>query len=823
MVRLITSLARLLLIFLLLPGGNVVITFSYAFMLPVMGLKTRTLFGINAQDLIGFDTKFSYRYSNVNKQFVPLPSVMPVTWSGADWQFFWTVNYAGAFWATNSNPGINGWKISAFAAQAGMGNSATVQVSSPGNNVQVNDFVFFINVSSGVSGNAAVLAKVTIAGDPFTVTAVNLPSTSTFVWTNGATATGLVLDAQQTLPGQDGIRYYAQTAIGTTWVNYSPPVDLNNILVGALLIFPYRGYLVFLNTTEGNEQATFNFGNRARWTQIGTPYYSGPDPTSPNPQGIDINAARDDLFGRGGANDAPTQEVIVSAGFIRDILIVNFQRSTWRLRFVNNAQNPFVWERINVELGATATFSAIPFDKGLMTIGERGIIISDANDVLRLDEKIPDTIFEIRIENDGMQRVYGIRTFRTRLNYWTYPSSQNPSGIYPDQVLVYNYDTKNWSFFDDCFTCFGYFYSFNDRTWADLVNAWSSYNDEDVDTWAGAPGELDYESVVAGNQQGFVLELEQTSSTNGASLYITAILNGVGSTPTTFTSPNNNLPDGTWITLNGIAGTTDITGGTLNNRSFKLVNSAGPAAQPNTFSLQAYPLQDGGLANGSTYLFTLSTPFIPVYPGSVFIYVGTITFTDNEQDGDLIGSDGSTGTINYQTGLINLSFIAPVSSTEVFIYVVSQNTLQPLENVFTTGTYSGGGYISKISNIDIQSKYFNFLPQDKRPRLSKIDFYVEVTPSGEFTVDVFADSSNVPVNKPLNDNLRSNVVLTTDSPYQVGDGKETIYRLYCDAIAQTLQTRIYLSDNQMAVPTITGSDIEILAMNFTMRKRARLV
>lgn len=803
------------------PGGNVVITFSYATMLPVMGLRTRELFELNAQDLIGFDTQFSYRFSNTNSQFQPLSSVMPVVWNGANWQFFWTTNYAGAFWATNSNPGLNGWNIQGFAGSAGMGNLATVQVTSAGNNVQVGDFVYFINLSAGVAANAGVLAKVTIAGNPFTVEATNLPSTSTFAWVNGATITGMVLDSQQQVGTNDGIRYYAQTNIGTTWVNYNPPVDLNNVLAGALLIFPYRGYLVFLNTTEGNDQGTFNFGNRARWTQIGTPYYSGPVPSTPSPQTIDVNAVRDDLFGRGGANDAPTQEVIISAGFIRDILIVNFERSTWRLRFVNNAQNPFVWERINVELGASATFSAIPFDKGLMAIGERGITISDANDTVRIDEKIPDQIFQIRIENEGMQRVYGIRTFRTRLAYWTYPSDINAHGIFPDEVLVYNYETKNWAFFDDCFTCFGYFYAFNDLTWADLILPWSAYNDV---AWNSGTAEADYETVVAGNQQGFVFALEQTDAPNGASLYITAIVNGVGTTPTIFTSTNNNLPNGTWIEINGMAGTTDLLGVSLNSRRFKVVNSAGPGSQPNTFSLQEWTPTNGGLASGAIYNYTLASPFIPVFPGSTYIVVGALSFTDTLLNGTLTPSDGlSSGTINYTTGEINLNFNTPIGSTQVEIFTVSVNPNQAFANIFTQGTYTGGGYITKVSNLDVRSKFFNFLPNDKRPRLSKIDFYVDRTNSGEFTVDILGDSSTVPINTPLIDNPRSNVVLTSTSPYQVAQGPETLYRLYCDAIAQTVQARIYLSDAQMAVKTIQASDIELVAMVFTIRRKARLI
>lgn len=815
------------------PGGNVVITFSYAYALPVMGLRTRELFELNEQDTIAFDTRFAYRYSNTANQFIPLPSVMSTEWSGTNSQFFFTTNYAGSFWATNFKTGLHGWNVTEFAnasVSPDNGTSATVNVSSPGNNAQVGDYVHFINLDPALVNNSGILAIVTVAGDPFTIRAVAFPSipsglSTTFTWTDGTTATGFVLDSMQSITGQDGIRYYGSLTNGTGWANYNPPIDTVNALAGALLIFPYRGYLVFLNTWEGNEQAgqVYNYGNRARWTQIGTPYYSQPVPSTPNPQTFQIDAVRDDFFGKGGADDAPTQEVIIGAAFIRDILVVFFERSCWRLRFVNNSQNPFVWERINVELGASSTFSTIPFDKGAMAIGERGIVVADTNDVLRIDDKIPDTIFDIRIKNEGMQRVYGIRTFRTRLNYWTMPSAANATGIYPDLVLVYNYETKTWAQFDDCLTCFGYLYAFNDMTWADLTQAWSTYDDI---TWGGGQVDAGYENLIAGNQQGFVLKLEgkpentndNRNFSNGASLRIDSITN---STPSIFSSTDNNLPDGSWIVLGGISGITDSNGTSLNGRSFKVDN---PGNLASNFSLEEWSPYAAGNASGGVFNFTLASPLIPIFPGSVRIVVGSLTFTDNGSNGVLSAVPSlSTGIINYQTGSITLFFVPAISSTPVYIYIVSQNPSQGLQPLETIGTYKGGGFISKTSNIQMSSKFFNFLKEDKRARLSKIDFYVNNTTNGEFTVDILADSSSQIINSPLKDNPRSNVVKTQKSSYQYGNGSETIYRLYCESQAQTLQTNLYLSDSQMAVPTIAGSDIEILAMNFTMRTGGRLI
>jgi hypothetical protein len=798
------------------PGYTLLGRLNTSTNLPVMGLRTQQLFGLPGSSswvsLIAFDTQQAYQFTSGT--FSALPSVMPVVWSGTNYQFFYTTNYAGAFWATNSKPGINGWEVQSFASESGTGTSATVQVTAAGNTAAVGDFVYFVNLSGGTSeaANNLIYAQVTVINTPnsvFTVRAVTYPP-GVNSFTDGSVSTGLVMDSFQAVTGHDGIRYYGLLSNGTGWANYNPPIDPNNVLAGALLIFPYRGYLVFLNTTEGNDAATFNYGNRARWTQVGTPYYSAPQPVFPDIFGIDFLTARDDLFGRGGAVDAPTSEVIVGAEFIRDILVVYFENSTWRLRFVNNSQNPFVWERVNVEFGSDCTFSTIAFDKGLMAIGNRGIVISDGNDTSRFDEKIPDDIFQIRQNNNGLQRVYGIRTFRTKLNYWTFPSILNPLGIYPDYVLVFNYDTKNWSYFDDTFTCFGYYYSSSvGPRWQDLTKTWSNYNNLNAQSAQEAQG---YETILAGNQQGFVFKLEQLIPKNDPSLYVSSIT--ISADSTTITSPDHNLKDGMWITLTG-TGINGTDGVSLDNRNYQI-----SYLTSNTFTINEFDPINAGTTTLTSFSYLID--YLPILPGSVQINVGTLQFVDSSLDGNLIGS-GGTGTINYLTGAVSLSFSPSISATTVYIRVVSVDPEQEIVPVGSTGSYTSGGLIAKISNIDIQTKVFNFFNDDQRCRLSKIDFYMDKTDVGQFTCNVFADGSSVAVNVPLRDNPQSNVVLTSPNPYQIQSGDETIFRLYCDAIAQTVQLQLTLSDQQMAVNAINQEDIEILAMMVSMRRGGRLV
>lgn len=783
---------------------------------PVMGLRTRELFGIDQQDLIGFDTTSAYRWTGT--AFNTLSSVMPVTWNGTNSDFFYTINYANAFWATNGIQGLHGAAIASVSNT----NPAVVTTTAP-HGFSNGQYVTIINVGGYaplspstpvINGQVFLIQNVTPTTFDLTNDGVNFDGT---LYAAATATTGIALNSQVSVTGQDGIRYYANCSnnastvvpIGNTWVNYNPPIDENNALAGALLMFAYRGYLVFLNTFEGNETAVSQFPNRARWTQIGTPYYSNPVPNTPNLQGVDPFAARDDLFGRGGANDAPTNEVIIAAGFIRDILVVYFTRSTWRLRFVNNAQNPFVWERVNVEYGSDSTFSALTFDKGLMTIGNRGIVISDANDTVRFDEKIPDDIFDIRESQNGFKRVYGLRTFRTRLCYWTIPDDKF-DGTFPDRVLVFNYDTKNWSYFDDTFTCFGFMYPTNaTQTWEDLVEPWSSYGDVYWDSGTGSRG---FETPIAGNQQGYVFALEQTNGSNSPSLSISNI---VGST---VTCTNHNLKVGQWITLSDVTGTTYSDGVSLNGRNFKIAN---PTFDANNFILTEFAAITPGNASGTSFTYTV--PYVPIVPGSVQINVGALQFDDINSDGVLFSTGSNTGTIDYTTGALSLTFSPGIGSTAIVIRLVSYDPEQSIVPVDTTGAYNPGGEISLISNFDCQTKVFNFFKDDKRSRLSKIDFYVDTTDTGEFICNVFSDSSDTIVNAPLSDNLQSNVVSTRVNPYQFGGGEETITRLFCDAIAQTVQLQLTMNDQQLATTPINSAEFELISMIVTLRRGGRLV
>ena len=618
-------------------------------------------------------------------------------------------------------------------------------------------------------------------------------------WTTNSTR-GFQDTWNTTVGGQgDGIRWYD----GTRWTNFLPQVDSTNYLMGATIIIPYRNRLVMLNTTEGTAYGAFtNYPQRARWSQNGT-VFPTTDPLGNATQvpsgytgGTDNDAWRSDIVGRGGYIDAPTSQQIIAAQFIRDTLIVFFERSTWQLTYTGDPTLPFIWQRVNVELGAESTFSIIPFDSGLVGIGNYGIISASNSEVFRIDQKIPDEVFNIHNGNDGVKRVYGIRDFANQLVYWTFPNDTTDP-TFPTRVLVYDYLQKTYAIFNDSLTCFGYYQPFNDITWADLVQEWG----ETPISWNTGQLQSDYPLIVAGNQQGFVFARYNAGPIiNDPSLYITGISQA---NPAVVTSPNHNLLEGTIIALSDVVGMTlAITGEAV------------------------------GTAPAGSISFSGTLSHVAIEPSSVTITIGANVFVDNGS-GDLTGG----GTINYISGEFSVTFTALASATSVTadytqtvngkIFRVSpSNPANP--NTFnlqvldvndnfvdydsTTNTpYVSDGFIQVRNNINILTKKFNpFISGGYQVRLRQIDYFLEFSSGLEFTTDVFLDENN-------NQSVQSVVILPQTNILQ-----KIWYPSFYSAIGQFIQMQIGFSPRQMFTPAESNGDITIHAFLLYLERAGRL-
>lgn len=339
----------------------------------------------------------------------------------------------------------------------------------------------------------------------------------------------------------DPIRYFNNS----TWINLQPLLTATITLWQALILIPYYGRLLALNTWEGPTSDTYigatNFFARCRFSQLG-------DPTD------QTNGWRSDIFGRGGFIDAPTNEAIVSAAFFRNTLIVFFEYSTWQLRYIGEYGLPFIWERISSDFGSVCSYSPIVFDQGVMTVSDRGIIQAAANGVTRLDDQIPEQVFSFQIQNQAPNFVHGVRDFEKELVYWNYLDTSNASVTqnYPNTVLLFNYRNNTWAKLRDTITCFGTSQFQFGITWDSLTTFWESSV-----TWDNVDDQQYVDYVTLGTQQGFINIYQNPDAATPqpvTTLYantmaITAVNFGVN--PSQITIPSHNLANGEIIYIQG--------------------------------------------------------------------------------------------------------------------------------------------------------------------------------------------------------------------------------------------------------------------------------
>ena len=504
--------------------------------LPVMGLVNYEQADINFEPLFAFDTQFAYQYANGWER------LGTASWSGSTSDFFWGTNWRGItsnqtfLFVTNYIPAdtikyYNPTVAANWTSMSPVCNNTfrllTARIILPFkdrllmlNTIENEEGIQFsapntTNSSTGdfdqtVAGSYSIGQQFIVGNTIFTIASV---------------AAGLQDMTVSSLPG----------------VSTNPTAQFNastgNLVItgnGTNLNLP----VYFFAGTGGTQTL---FVNRCRFSLNG-------DPTR-------TNGWIDQAGGLGGYIDAPTKEAIITAQFLKDRLIVYFESSTWELVYTGNQILPFVWQQINTELGAESTFSQVPFDKVVLGIGNVGVHACNGSNVERIDNNIPDTVFEIHNANSGPERVYGIRDYFAEVVYWSYPDSNRTTEVpYNNKILVYNYKTGSWSINDDSVTAFGYYQTSTPTgdTWQDSDLSWQ----EATYPWQSAPLQGRFKNIVAGNQEGFVFIVKSNDSnaTNCPALQITDM------NPTTgeYVVINHNLEVGNFVKIQNVQGITGV-------------------------------------------------------------------------------------------------------------------------------------------------------------------------------------------------------------------------------------------------------------------------
>lgn len=365
----------------------------------------------------------------------------------------------------------------------------------------------------------------------------------------------------------DGLRYWDGNA--NQWVRFTN-LQINaagDQLITALIIVGYKGRLLMFNTLERDIAAAVNrrFVNRMRFSDAGV---------------IDTTTeatAFNSSLALPGFKDIPVAEAITSIGQIKDKLVVYCERSTWLCNFTGNDQQPFIFTQINNELGIESQYSVVPFDTASIGIGNVGIHACNGVNVSRIDQKITQDVFRIRNAQSGIIRVHGIRDYKRLLVFWTFPYINAPY-VWPNRILVYNYRSGSWSFYNDSVTVFGYYYIPQDLTWNEVDREWQQANFP----WQAAVILESDRAILAGNQQGYVSVMLQ--DTNMAQAFTITDIDFTDPANPIITAYNHNLPDASFIYIrNVVADNVDINDqifqvGVITEHTFRIMKPDGASS-----------------------------------------------------------------------------------------------------------------------------------------------------------------------------------------------------------------------------------------------------
>lgn len=432
------------------------------------------------------------------------------------------------------------------------------------------------------------------------------------------------------------------------------PTIITNYIQSARIIVSFKDRLLLLNTIENNNNevngagaatpitpASYltsintNYAQRCRFTHKGNPltataWLEANQTYNPGTGAVNADGS--------GYIDAATEEQIVSAEFIKDRLIVYFERSTWEIVATGNPVAPFAFQKINTELGSEATFSVVPFDKMILNWGFPGIMGCTGANIERIDNKVPDEAFEVQQERNGINRVQGIRDYKTEMVYWTFPSIDVNNGVksynFPDQILVYNYKVDAWALNDDVITAFGYFeQATSSLTWQQMNMTW----EQATQTWNSGVRAAEPRKVLAGNQEGYIYVLDPDETSNAQVMTIT----NMDPATSNVTIINHQLLEGDFIYISNANGTNIV-----NNTIFKVV---GIVDADNIIIGPAIPAftgvyTGGGVAGRVSNINIVTKLFNPYDKENMNVAINKIDFlVDKTGDPD----DGGELTIDY--------------------------------------------------------------------------------------------------------------------------------------------------------------------------------
>lgn len=308
-------------------------------------------------------------------------------------------------------------------------------------------------------------------------------------WTLSGASKTYITNNKDPLQIYDGTNLYQLSIDIGTDAARAGDNDVNS----ALLVFVYKERVIIFST---NENGT-DYNQRARWSTIKDPQSW---PTS-------------------SFKDAPTEDFIVSADFLGDILYVWFEKSVWKLVWTGDSVDPFDWQRVTNEDGAIAQMSLTTRENLQRAIGPTKILGNNGDVVGPVDGKIPDVVLDWNPDSASFST--SVDAEEERQIYFTYArvetTANGDGNKYPDRMLVQNYEDNNWATYRHDVHSMGFSALESDVTW-DLDAAW-----EDIDfAWNASNTVAGFPFTLIGDHVGVIHQLNTGGSDNGSAIEFNA-------------------------------------------------------------------------------------------------------------------------------------------------------------------------------------------------------------------------------------------------------------------------------------------------------------
>ncbi len=228
--------------------------------------------------------------------------------------------------------------------------------------------------------------------------------------------------------------------------------------------------------------------------------------------GIRTAGGNGDKFNIAGAGmiQADTYEFLTGFSLLGQFLSLKFDRSSWILEKTRDAFNPYFIRKVAGVLGTNSDFSTVSWGNEDESVGKTGVLACDGRESVRIDNKIP-YFTQDDIQQDLFNLTYGGFDRLQNQFLWSYVESES-NGETQNKVLVFDYEEKTWSIYDQRLTVFGQCDVGLNLTWDEIDEtvdpSWAQW-DTTEEIWDRIGlGEAE-QKTLAGDDLGYVYELNQ--------------------------------------------------------------------------------------------------------------------------------------------------------------------------------------------------------------------------------------------------------------------------------------------------------------------------